>query len=306
VTAYIARRLLLLVPVLLGVSLTSFGLLQLVPGDPAIILAGQEATEDTLAQIRHEYGLDRPRAVQYLVYLRNAVRGNLGISIQSRQPVATLIAQRFPFTLRLAFLAILVSAVLGMVAGVVSATHRNSLLDLTALMGSLAGISMPIFWLGLLAMLLFSVKLHWLPAGGSGTAAHLVLPAIVLGASSSAVIARMTRASMLEVLRQDYTRTARAKGVSESTVVYRHALKNAMIPILTVFGLEFGYNLGGAVLTETVFSLPGIGRLVVEGIFARDYPVVQGTMLVVATTFVLVNLLTDIAYAVVDPRIRYD
>jgi peptide/nickel transport system permease protein len=306
VTVYIARRLLLLVPVLLGVSLTSFGLLQLVPGDPAIILGGQEATEEVLAQIRHEYGLDQPRAVQYLVYLRNALRGNLGVSIQSRQPVAMLIAERFPFTLRLAVLAILVSAVLGVVAGVVAATHRNSILDLIALVGSLAGISMPIFWLGLLAMLLFSVKLQWLPAGGSGTFAHLVLPAVVLGASSSAVIARMTRASMLEVLQQDYTRTARAKGVSEPTVVYRHALKNAMIPILTVFGLEFGYNLGGAVLTETVFSLPGVGRLVVEGIFARDYPVVQGAMLVVATTFVLVNLLTDIAYAVIDPRIRYD
>ena len=305
-TAYIARRLLLLVPVLLGVSLASFGLLQLVPGDPAIILAGQEATEETLAQIRHEYGLDQPRAIQYLVYLKNVVRGNFGISIQSRQPVATLIAQRFPFTLRLAFLAILVSAALGVVAGVVAATHRNSVLDLAALLGSLIGISMPIFWLGLLAMLLFSVRLQWLPAGGSGTLAHLVLPAVVLGASSSAVIARMTRASMLEVLRQDYTRTARAKGVGEPTVVYRHALKNAMIPILTVFGLEFGYNLGGAVLTETVFSLPGIGRLVVEGIFARDYPVVQGTMLVVATTFVLVNLMTDVAYAVIDPRIRYD
>jgi peptide/nickel transport system permease protein len=306
VTAYVVRRLLLLIPVLLGVSLASFGLLQLVPGDPAIILAGQEATPEVLAQIRHEYGLDQPRAMQYFVYVRNALRGNLGISIQSRQPVATLIAQRFPFTLRLAFLAIVVSAVLGLVAGVVAATHRNSALDLAALLGSLAGISMPIFWLGLLAMLLFSVKLRWLPAGGSGTWLHLVLPAVVLGASSSAVIARMTRASMLEVLRQDYTRTARAKGVGERSVIYRHALRNAMIPILTVFGLEFGYNLGGAVLTETVFSLPGIGRLVVEGIFARDYPVVQGTMLVVATTFVLVNLLTDVAYAFVDPRIRYD
>ncbi len=194
---------------------------------------------------------------------------------------------------------------LGVVAGVVAATRRNSVIDLMALLGSLAGISVPIFWLGLLMMLLFSVRLHWFPAGGSGSAAHLVLPALVLGASSSAVIARMTRASMLEVLRQDYVRTARAKGVRERIVVYRHALKNAMIPILTVFGLEFGYNLGGAVLTETVFSLPGIGRLIVEGIFARDYPVVQGSMLVVATTFVVVNLLTDIAYAWFDPRIRY-
>jgi peptide/nickel transport system permease protein/oligopeptide transport system permease protein len=292
--------------VLLGVSLGSFGLLQLVPGDPALILAGQEATEDVLAQIRHEYGLDRPLPVQYLVYLRNAVRGNLGISIQSRQPVATLIAQRFPFTLRLAFLAILFSAALGVVAGVIAATRRNSAVDLAALFGSLVGISLPIFWLGLLMILVFSVRLRWFPAGGSGTLAHLVLPAIVLGAASSAVIARMTRASMLEVLRQDYVRTARAKGVRDGRIIYRHALKNAMIPILTVFGLEFGYNLGGAVLTETVFSLPGLGRLIVEGIFARDYPVVQGAMLVVATTFVVVNLLTDIAYAFFDPRIRYE
>jgi len=271
-----------------------------------MILAGQEATEEVLTRIRHEHGLDQPVPVQFLVYLRNAVRGNLGISIQSRQPVATLIAQRFPFTLRLAFLAILVSAALGVVAGIVAATRRNSMLDLAALLGSLVGISLPIFWLGLLMMLVFSVRLQWFPAGGSGTATHLVLPALVLGASSSAVIARMTRASMLEVLRQDYVRTARAKGLREQIVIYRHALKNAMIPILTVFGLEFGYNLGGAVLTETVFSLPGLGRLIVEGIFARDYPVVQGAMLVVATTFVLVNLLTDIAYAFFDPRIRYE
>jgi peptide/nickel transport system permease protein len=303
---YVARRLLLLVPVLLGVSLASFGLLQLVPGDAALILAGEEATEETLARIRREHGLDRALPVQYLVYLRNGLRGDLGISIQSRQPVSTLIAQRFPFTLKLACLAILFSALLGVVAGVVAATRRNSALDLAALLGSLVGISLPIFWLGLLLMLVFSVKLRWFPAGGSGTAVHLVLPAVVLGAASSAVIARMTRASMLEVLRQDYIRTARAKGVAERLVVYRHALGNAMIPILTVFGLEFGYNLGGAVLTETVFSLPGVGRLIVEAIFARDYPVVQGAILVVATTFVLVNLLTDAAYAVFDPRIRYD
>jgi len=306
VVTYVARRLILLLPVLIGVSLVSFGLLQLVPGDPALILAGEEATEEVLTRIRHEYGLNQPLPVQFLAYLRHAVAGDLGISIQSRQPVATLLAQRFPFTLKLAFLAILVSAILGVIAGVVAATRRNSTLDLAALLGSLVGISLPIFWLGLLAILIFSVKLRWLPAGGTGTLAHLILPALVLGAATSAVIARTTRASMLEVLRQDYVRTARAKGVGERVVIYRHALKNAMIPILTVFGLEFGYNLGGAVLTETVFSLPGVGRLIVEGIFARDYPVVQGALLLVATTFVLVNLLTDVAYAFFDPRIRYD
>ncbi len=303
---YIVRRLILLLPVLLGVSLVSFGLLQLVPGDPALILAGEEATEEVLTRIRHEYGLNQPLPVQFLAYLRHAVTGDLGISIQSRQPVAVLLGQRFPFTLKLAFLAILVSATIGVIAGVIAATRRNSPLDLAALLGSLVGISLPIFWLGLLAILVFAVKLRWLPAGGTGTLAHLILPALVLGAASSAVIARTTRASMLEVLRQDYVRTARAKGVGERVVIYRHALKNAMIPILTVFGLEFGYNLGGAVLTETVFSLPGVGRLIVEGIFARDYPVVQGALLLVATTFVLVNLLTDVAYAFFDPRIRYD
>lgn len=304
--AYVTRRLLLIAPVLLGVAVGSFALLHLVPGDPAMILAGQEATEEVLARIRHEHGLDQSLPVQFAVYVGHALTGNLGISIQSRQPVATLLAERFPFTLKLAFLAILVSGALGVVAGVIAATRRNSIIDLAALLGSLVGISVPIFWLGLLMMLVFSVRLQWFPAGGSGTATHLVLPALVLGASSSAVIARMTRASMLEVLRQDYVRTARAKGAREPMVIYRHALKNAMIPILTVFGLEFGYNLGGAVLTETVFSLPGIGRLIVEGIFARDYPVVQGSMLLVATTFVVVNLLTDIAYAWFDPRIRYD
>src|SRR6266571_4407525 len=287
---YVLRRLFLLIPVLVGVSLVSFALLQLVPGDPALILAGEEASEEVLARIRQEYGLNRPLPVQFLAYLRHAVVGNLGISLQSRQPVSTLLAQRFPFTLKLALLAILVSATLGVIAGIVAATHRNSSLDIAALLGSLVGISLPIFWLGLLAILIFSVKLHWLPSGGSGTIAHLVMPAIVLGAASSAVIAR----------------TARAKGLSDRLVVYRHALGNAMIPILTVFGLEFGYNLGGAVLTETVFSLPGVGRLIVEGIFARDYPVVQGALLVVATTFVLVNLLTDIAYAYFDPRIHYN
>jgi ABC-type dipeptide/oligopeptide/nickel transport system permease component len=211
--------LLLLVPVLIGVSLVSFALLQLVPGDPALILAGEEATEEVLTRIRQEYGLNRPLPIQFLAYLRHAVGGDLGISIQSRQPVATLLEQRFPFTLKLAFLAILVSAMLGVVAGIVAATRRNSPLDIAALRGSLVGISLPIFWLGLLAILIFSVKLRWLPAGGTGTFAHLILPALVLGAASSAVIARTTRASMLEVLCQDYVRTARAKGVSDRLVV---------------------------------------------------------------------------------------
>ena len=206
----------------------------------------------------------------------------------------------------LSFLSILIAGFIGLIAGVISSTKQYSLFDNLSMVGALFGISMPIFWLGLLLMLVFSVQLRWFPAGGKGTIMHLILPAIALGAASSAVIARMTRASMLEIIRQDYIRTARANGLREFIVTYKHALKNAMIPVITVFGLEFGYMLGGAVLTETVFSLPGVGRLMIEGIFQRDYPVVQGSMLMVATTFVLVNLVTDIAYAFFDPRIRYE
>ena len=304
--AYILRRIAMLVPVLFGVSLVSFSLLHLVPGDPAEVLGGQEATKADVERIRAEFGLDRPLPVQYLHFIANAARGDFGISIQTRHNVRELLLYRLSFTLQLSLVSVLVASALGLLAGIVSSTRQYSAFDTTSMLAALFGISMPIFWLGLLLILVFSVKLHWLPSGGTGGLRHLLLPAIALGSASAAVIARMTRASMLEVTRQDYVRTARATGYSERTVIFRHALKNAMIPVLTVFGLEFGTMLGGAVLTETVFSLPGIGRLLVEGIFARDYPVVQGAMMLVATTFVLVNLLTDVAYAFVDPRIRYE
>jgi peptide/nickel transport system permease protein len=303
---YILHRILMLVPVLLGVTLVSFSLLHLVPGDPAEILGGQEATAVDIARIRAEYGLDKPLVVQYLRFVGNALRGDMGISIASRHPVRELLFQRLTFTLQLSLVSILVASTIGLLAGIVSSTRQYSIFDNASMLGALFGISMPIFWLGLLLILVFAVKLHWLPSGGTGGLRYLILPAIALGSASAAVIARMTRASMLEVARQDYIRTARAAGYRERVVIFRHALKNAMIPVLTVFGLEFGYMLGGAVLTETVFSLPGIGRLLVEGIFMRDYPVVQGAMMVVATTFVLVNLLTDVAYAFFDPRIRYE
>jgi ABC-type dipeptide/oligopeptide/nickel transport system permease component len=244
--------------------------------------------------------------VQYVHFVENAVRGDLGISIQSRHPVRELLLQRLAFTLQLALASVLVAAALGLLAGIISSTRQYSFFDTASMLGALFGISMPIFWLGLLLILVFAANLQWLPSGGTGSIRHLILPAIALGSASAAVIARMTRASMLEVTRQDYIRTARATGYRERVVIFRHALKNAMIPVLTVFGLEFGSMLGGAVLTETVFSLPGIGRLLVEGIFARDYPVVQGAMILVASTFVLVNLLTDVAYAFFDPRIRYE
>ena len=304
--AYIIRRIIMLIPVLFGVALVSFSLLHLVPGDPAEILAGQEASKADVDRIRAEYGLDRPLVAQFGHFVWNAARGDLGISIQSRHPVNELLFQRLAFTLQLSLASILVASTIGLLAGIVSATRQYSLFDAASMLGALFGISMPIFWLGILLILVFAVKLHLLPSGGTGSLRYLILPAIALGSASAAVIARMTRASMLEVARQDYIRTARATGYSERVVIFSHALKNAMIPVLTVFGLEFGYMLGGAVLTETVFSLPGIGRLLVEGIFARDYPVVQGAMMLVATTFVLVNLLTDVAYAFFDPRIRYE
>jgi peptide/nickel transport system permease protein len=303
--AYILRRLVLLVPVLVGVSLVSFALMQLVPGDPALILAGEEAGEEVLARIRQEYGLNRSLPVQFLAYVRHAVVGDLGISIQSRQPVSTPLAQRFPFTLKLAVLAILVSATLGVVTGIVAATHRNSPLDIVALLSSLIGISLPIFWLGLLAILIFSVKLHWLPSGGTGTITHLVMPAIVLGAASSAVIARTTRASMLEVLRQDYVRTARAKGASERSVNYRHALANALLPVVTIVGIEAAFLIGGLIVTETVFNIPGVARFLVEAIRWRDYPIVQNLVMFIAVVAVSMNFLIDVMYAVLDPRIRY-
>jgi peptide/nickel transport system permease protein len=304
--AYIIRRIAMLIPVLFGVTLVSFSLLHMVPGDPAEVLGGQEATKEDIDRIRKEYGLDRPLVVQYLHFVANAARGDLGISIQSRHPVRDLLFQRLAFTLQLSLASVVVAAALGLLAGIISSTRQYSFFDTASMLGALFGISMPIFWLGLLLMLVFAARLHWLPSGGTGSIRHLILPAIALGSASAAVIARMTRASMLEVTRQDYIRTARATGYQERVIIFRHALKNAMIPILTVFGLEFGSMLGGAVLTETVFSLPGIGRLLVEGIFARDYPVVQGAMILVAATFVLVNLLTDVAYAFFDPRIRYE
>ncbi len=304
--AYILRRILMLAPVLFGVVLVSFSLLHLVPGDPAEILAGEQATAQDIARIRAEYGLDKPLVVQFGHFVLNAARGDLGISIQSRHPVRELLFQRLAFTLQLSLASILVASTTGLLAGIISSTRQYSVFDTASMLGALFGISMPIFWLGILLILVFAVKLHWLPSGGTGSLRYLILPAIALGSASAAVIARMARASMLEVTRQDYIRTARATGYSERVVIFSHALKNAMIPVLTVFGLEFGYMLGGAVLTETVFSLPGIGRLLVEGIFARDYPVVQGAMMLVATTFVLVNLLTDVAYAFFDPRIRYE
>lgn len=303
--AYTLRRLLLLAPVLIGVSIAAFALLHLIPGDPAVVLGGVDATPEQLEAIRREFGLHDPLPVQYLRYVGRAVQGDLGISIRTRDSVTSVLLSRLQFTFQLTVLSLAVAIALGVVAGVVAALHQNTWLDSAIMLVALAGISVPSFWLGLLLLLVFAGMLGWLPAGGSGGLQHLLLPALVLGTSSAAIIARMTRGSMLEVVRQDYIRTLRANGLPERLIIYKHALRNALNPVITVVGLQFGFLLGGAVIVETVFSLPGVGRLLVTAIFSRDYPIIQGGMLLLATTFVLVNLLTDLAYAVVNPRIRY-
>jgi len=306
VSRYILRRLLYAIPVMLVVSLIVFGILHIAPGDPATMLAGEDARPEDVAAIKANYGLDQPLYVQYGVWLGNALRGDFGRSIVTRRPVMDEIATRLPSTAQLAVSALFLAVIVGMIVGVISATRQYSALDHGVMVLALLGVSMPVFWLGLMLIMIFAVELRWLPTGGTGTIQQLVLPAVTLGAASTAIIARMTRSSMLEVVRQDYIRTARAKGLMERVVLVRHALKNALIPVATVVGIEFGYLLGGAVITETVFSRPGLGRLLVTSINSRDFPVVQGTLMLLAGSFVLVNLLVDILYGFLDPRIRYE
>ncbi|MDI7250292.1 MAG: ABC transporter permease [Bacillota bacterium] len=304
-TQYAARRLLLLIPILIGVSVVVFLLVHLIPGDPARVLAGQEATREDIEAIRHRLGLDAPLHLQYFRFAAGLAGGDLGESIRTGRPVVEELRVRWPVTIRLTACALVVMILLGVPAGIISATRPNSVFDNTSMMAALVGVSMPVFWLGLMLMLLFAYYLRLLPTAGSTTWKHFVLPALTLGLSSSAILARLTRSSMLEVMGQDFVRTARAKGLAERVVIYKHALRNALIPVVTVVGLEFGSLLGGAVLTETVFTINGMGRYMVLSIGFRDYPVVQGAVLIFALGFVLVNLVVDLTYAVVDPRIRY-
>jgi peptide/nickel transport system permease protein len=316
VKRYLARRLLLLVPVLAGVSIIVFMVLHLSPGDPVDIMLGTQATEEDRARLRADLGLDQPLHVQYVRWLGHVVQGDLGRSLFMRRPVLGEVLGRLRATLILTGTALILSTTIGIALGVVSATRPNSLIDRVSATASLFGASMPSFWLGIVLMVVFALRLGWLPASGMyapygggdlrDLLAHLALPAVTLAAASVTIIARLTRATMLETLGQDYVRTARAKGVVERGVVLRHALKNAMIPIITVIGVQAGYLLGGAVLTETVFAWPGVGTLMVQGILARDFPLVQGCVLVVALSFVLVNLVVDLLYAWFDPRIRYE
>lgn len=333
-TSYIIKRLLALIPIVLGVALIVFLLIHLIPGDPAQVMMGERGTAEALEQLRESMGLNDPLHIQFWNFIKDLLRGDLGRSIMSNNSIKEEIALRFPATIELSIFAMIFSVIVGIPVGIFAATHQNSWFDNTSMVVALIGVSMPVFWLGLMLIWLFGVILGWLPpssrlsvgislnnitnlyvldsliqgnwAALKDSLTHLVLPAVALGTIPLAIIARMTRSSMLEVLKQDYIRTAYAKGLRERIVVYKHALKNAMIPIITVVGLQFGVLLGGAVLTETIFSWPGLGKYLVDAINSRDFPVVQGGILFFAVSFVLVNLIVDISYGSIDPRIKYD
>ncbi|MGA1867502.1 MAG: nickel ABC transporter permease [bacterium] len=289
-----------------GVISLVFFLIHLIPGDPIELMLGEMAQPADIAKLRKDLGLDKPIATQYKDYIVNLIQGDLGHSIRSHAPVSSLIIKHFPATLELTIAALIVAVLISLPAGIISATKQFSLYDHGSMLFALLGISMPNFWLGPLLILLFSVKLGWLPVSGRGSIAHLILPAITLGTAMAAILTRMTRSSLLEVIREDYITTARAKGLKEGRVIIKHALTNALIPVVTIVGLQIGSLLAGSIITETIFSWPGIGRLTIQAIYARDYPLVQGCVLTIAVSYVVVNALTDIVYAIIDPRIRYD
>ncbi len=303
---YLIRRLLLTIPVLLGVATLVFSLIHFIPGDPAQAMLGEGAAPEDVAQLRERLGLDRPLLVQYGSFLKGLAQGDLGVSLRNDQPVLQQILERMPATAELAFASMAVAVLIALPLGIIAAVWRGTLVDHSAMTMSLVGISVPNFWLGPLLAIVFAVELGWLPVGGRGTLAHLVLPAVTLGAALAAILARMTRASLLEELREPYVLAARAKGVSRTRAVLHHALRNSLIPIVTILGLQFGVVLTGAVITETIFAWPGIGRLLIQSISFRDYPTVQGCVLLIAVTYVGVNLITDLTYGFLDPRIRVD
>ena len=310
---YILRRLIAMLPVLLLVSLIVFSLIHMTPGDPALSMLGEEASPQAVAALRAKLGLDQPIPIQYVKWLASVVRGDLGRSIRSNQPVSEAIFERLPVTLELAILAIVISLLISIPAGIIAAMRRNSALDASSTVVALLGVSLPNFFLAILLVYLFAVQLRWLPPFGfqplsAGIGANLkamILPAITLGTALAAIVTRQMRSSLLEVLEQDYIRTARAKGLTEARMVRFHALKNALMPVVTIVGLQIGGLLGGAIITEQIFVLPGIGRLLVDSIFQRDFPLVQGVVLFVSLAFLFSNLAVDLAYAYLDPRIRY-
>lgn len=301
---FIGKRVLMLIPVLIGVSLIVFTLMQLSPGDPAMIILGAQAAPEDIAILREEMGLNDPLIVQFFRFLLGMFRLDFGTSYKDGMPVLSKLLEALPYTAQLTFSAVLLALVVGIPAGIISATKQYSIFDRIATVAALIGFSTPNFWLSIMLILVFSVNLQWLPVSGTGSILHLVLPSIALGLQSAAVFTRMTRSSMLEVLNMDYIRTARAKGLSERVVILKHALKNALIPVITVVGLQIGLLFGGAILTETVFAWPGVGRLMIDSIRAKDTPVVQGGVIFTASIFVFINLLVDILYAYVDPRVK--
>lgn len=310
---YIGRKLLMSVPILLGVLTAVFLFVRLVPGDPAQAILGEYATEESLANLREQLGLTRPPLEQYFTFMGNALQGEFGRSLQTKQPVMARIIDALPATLQLAAGSIVVAVLVGVPLGVVAAVKRNRMPDYIATVVSLLGVSMPNFWFGILLLILFAVKLDWFPLTGAGTSGNiletlkfLVLPSLTLGIAEAGLIARMTRSSMLEILDQDFIRTARAKGLRARTIVYRHALRNALIPVVTIVGLNMGRLLGGTVIVETLFVRPGLGQIVVSSMVNRDYPQVQGTVAFFAVAIIAVNVLIDVAYGMLDPRIRFE
>jgi peptide/nickel transport system permease protein len=306
VLGYLIRRMLLAVPVLLGVATLVFSLIHLVPGDPAQAMLGDGASPQDIAELRANLGLDRPLLAQYVTFLRHAITGDLGVSFRTGQPVTTMIAERLPATAELAVSAMVVAILIAIPLGVIAAVWRGTAADYGAMTFALAGVSVPNFWLGPLLAIVFAVELGWLPVSGRGTLAHLVLPSISLGLALAAILARMTRASLLDELNELYVRAARARGVSRAAAITSHALRNSLVPLLTIIALQFGAVLTGAVITETIFAWPGIGRLLIQSIGFRDYPMVQGCILLIAVTYVTVNLITDVLYGFLDPRIRLE
>lgn len=303
---YIARKLVVLPLIIVAVSILIFVVIRFIPGDPARLMAGMDATAEAVEVLRRKLGLDQNIAVQYWRFFQGAVRGDLGTSINSGYPVVQEVASRIPYTLQLTCAAFAIAILIGIPAGILAAVYSNSWIDQAVMIFSIIGASTPSFWIALMGMSLFSVRLGWLPLFGAGTPAHLVLPSIALSTGTLALVARMSRSSMLEVIKEDYVRTARAKGLSKFKVYTKHALRNALVPVITVLGLQFGGLLAGAVATETVFSWPGIGRLLIDSVRYRDYPVIQGTVLFTVTAIVLVNTMTDIILAAINPRMRFD
>lgn len=301
---YVLKRLLMLIPVILGVILLIFIVMDLAPGDPVLMIASPEATEEELEALRVQMGLDKGLIFRYVAYVKNMIRGNLGTSYTTKRPVMDVYLERLPETVKLAIGAVMIAVFISIPLGIIAAVKQNTWADSLSMIVALIGVSMPSFWLGLLLMLAFSLTLHWFPSGGTGGLEHLVLPSVTLAMSLTAVMTRTTRSSMLDVLRSDYLRTARAKGVDEDKVVLKHAFKNALIPIITIFGSQFSYVLGGAVLVETIFSYPGVGKMVVDAIGNRDIPSVTGGIVMTTIIVTCVNLLIDLLYAFVDPRIK--